>query len=407
MQARLHVIVRLAMPLSLTVLACGKAVPPVPHTCSVPSFAPAVEYRVADNLSSSYNRVAVADFNRDGKPDLAVAYVGGVTILLGSGNGTFRGGTSYGWHPEAPVLGGLRSLAVADFNGDGNLDIAATNQGVEYISILFGKSDGSFQAAVDYPTASDIGALIAGDFNEDGRADLASGADFVAGSGQDFFFSVRLGNGNGTFRDAQHYGLGREVAPRLASADFNADGRADLAYVGDRDVFVLLNGGNGIFRAPARYGLSQNASAAAVGDTSGDGKPDIVVSTTTNFYDEHFLFIHAMSAVSVLVGNGDGTFAAPVVHEVDSASAAGAVAIGDLNGDGRADLVVARYADAFSVLLGKADGTLEPPFGVTLPKRSYSVTIADFNGDGRPDLAFPNDQDANSLMILLGTCGAT
>jgi hypothetical protein len=283
------------------------------------TFQAAVDYGAGSNPSS----VAVGDFRDDGKLDLVVANDGSdnVSILLGNGDGTFQAAVNYGVG-SAPT-----SVAVGDFNGDGKLDLAVVNELSNNFSILLGNGDGTFQAAVNYGAGLSLFSVAVGDFNGDGKLDLA-----VASGGSDYV-SVLLGNGDGTFKTAVQYVAGLEPIS-VAVADFNGDGKLDLAVANyeSNNVSILLGKGDGTFQIAVDYGIgTENYPATpgsvAVGDFNGDGKLDLVVGGVES---------DNVSVVSVLLGNGDGTFQAAVNYGAGAGQTS--VAVGDFNGDGRLDL---------------------------------------------------------------------
>src|SRR5665213_3328636 len=316
------------------------------------TFQAAVSYDTGSNPRS----VAVGDFNGDGKADLAVANSNSnnVSVLLGDGNGTFQPAVNYA------IIGAV-SVAVGDFNGDGNVDLAVEDDAG--VSVLLGNGNGTFQAAMNY-AAGDIGnSITVGDFNGDGKADLA-----IAGDG----VSVLLGKGNGVFQPAVNYDAG-SVYYSVAVGDFNRDGEADLVASG-RDGIVLLGNGNGTFRAAANYALGNNQGSVVVSDFNGDGKTDLAVANTNS------------NNASVLLGNGDGTFQPAVNYGVGSFPYS--VAAGDFNGDGKADLALANFeSNNVSVLLGNGNGKFQAAVDYAVGTQPQSVTVGDFNGDGKPDLA--------------------
>src|ERR1022692_4213777 len=216
---------------------------------------------------------AVGDFNGDGKLDLAVANYGSdnVSILLGNGDGTFQAAVNYG-AGEFP-----ESVAVGDFRGDGKLDLVVANQGSNNVSILLGNGDGTFQAAVNYGVGSSPTSVAVGDFNGDGKLDLVVANSFSNNG------SILLGNGDGTFQAAVDYGIGTENYPAtpgsVAVGDFNGDGKLDLVVAGVESdgvsvVSVLLGNGDGTFQAAVNYGAGAQTSVA-VGDFNGDGRLDL------------------------------------------------------------------------------------------------------------------------------------
>jgi hypothetical protein len=247
----------------------------------------------------------------------------------------------------------------------------------------------SFSPAVDYPVGLGPSAVVSGDFNADGRLDLAA-----ANTGSNTV-SVLLGNGNGTFQGARHFDSWREPTS-LAVGDFNGDNHLDLvtSYSGDNAVNLLLGNGDGTFQAARRFAAGPSPLAVAAGDFNGDGRLDLAVGGL---------------AVSVLLGNGDGTFQA--AREVGSGAT---VAVGEVNGDGHLDLVTSYWvgdseggAYLIDVLLGNGDGTFSVSWNVGA---GSSPVLGDLNGDGRLDLVavYPPDMvDAGSVYVMLGNGDGT
>jgi hypothetical protein len=324
---------------------------------------------------SSPSSVAVGDFNGDGKQDLAVAgEYGDLSVLLGNGDGSFQAArTSY-------VGGGvgLDSVAVGDFNGDGSLDLAATNSYGRDVGVLLGNGDGSFQAP-HYFAAHDGQSVTVSDLNGDGIPDLITGS------------SVLLGNGDGSFQAPRNF-VGES---RTAVGDFNGDGIPDLAVVAPGGgVSVLLGNGDGTFAPTAApsYAAGDFVESLAVGDFNGDGIPDLAVANDAYY----------SGTVSVLLGNADGSFQPARTFAAGAGPAF--VAVGDFNGDGIPDLVVAdSTSDGVGVLLGNGDGSFQAPlyFSTGIESQPCSVTVGDFNGDGIPDLVVA-DRNSGTASVLLG-----
>ncbi|PYJ97759.1 MAG: VCBS repeat-containing protein [Verrucomicrobia bacterium] len=379
------------------------------------SFQPAISF----GAGTSPGSVAAGDFNSDGKPDLVVANLDShnVSMLLGNGDGTFRAAVNYGAGMD-PV-----SVAVGDFNGDGKLDLAVANypswdngkpgftNGA--VSVLLGKGDGSFRAAVNYSVGISPVSIAVSDFNGDGKPDLAV-ANFISGD-----VSVLLGKGDGTFQAAVNYVAG--IYPvSVAVGDFNDDGRPDLVVANEEsdNVSVLLAKGDGIFQAAVNYCAGAGPRSVAVGDFNKDGKTDLIVA---NWFSHH---------VSMLLGKGDGTFQSAVNYTAGSSPVS--VSVADFNGDGKPDLAVAndgwapdysesgisvllgdgdavveRRYGSVSVLLGKGDATFQTAVNYRVSGSPVSIAAADFDGDGKPDLAVANQNSTNSsgsgnVSVLLG-----
>ncbi|MGC2422757.1 MAG: FG-GAP-like repeat-containing protein [Nitrospirota bacterium] len=340
---------------------------------ALPSFAPKVDYTTG--TLSDPKSVAAGDFNGDGKLDLAVANNNGtVCIMLGNGDGTFQRYVAYAAGNDT------YSVAVGDFNGDGKLDLAVTNSNDSTVSVLLGNGDGTFRAPVDYATGSEPSSVTVGDFNGDGKLDLA------VANYNDNTVSVLLGNGDGTFQRKVDCATGS--GPRsVAVGDFKGDGKLDLAVAGDSSVSILFGNGDGTFLGNSDYGIV-GATSVAIGDFNGDGKLDLAIATITQ-------------TVSIMLGNGDGSFATPVDYTTGySDIPLYSVATGDFNGDGKLDLVVINMYGTVSVLLGNGDGTFQSKVDYATGGESESVAVGDFNGDGKLDLAVAINN--GTVSVLLG-----
>jgi uncharacterized protein (UPF0548 family) len=400
--------------------------PSLAQGCPTPSFDPPnwFDLGAAAHLPNS---VAVGDFDGDAKLDLAVAnwgrnpadtpdFRGSVSVLLGNGDGTFQAAANYSagsW----PM-----SIAVGDFNRDGKPDLAAANtepatpsgygEARGSVSVLLGNGDGTFQPAVNYSVGTNPVSVAVSDVNGDDKPDLIVAA---SGSNPNFFdssVSVLLGNGDGTFQPAVNYSTGPHTTS-LAVGDFNGDGKPDLAVANygsharnytDASVSVLLGNGDGTFQRAVNYSGGSLPLSVAVGDFNGDGKPDLAVG--------NYGWLKSDYGISVLLGNGDGTFQAAVGFPFDPTGATiyepDSIAVGDFNGDGKLDLAVAdgshsNPAPGVLVLLGNGDGTFQTAVNFDAGPGSTSVALGDFNGDGAPDLAVANGPSA-SVVVLLNTC---
>ncbi|HEX4138655.1 MAG TPA: FG-GAP-like repeat-containing protein [Bryobacteraceae bacterium] len=345
-------------------------------------------------ISGDSGFLQTADFNGDGKADLAISEgsFGFVAVALGNGDGTFqpqiRVGGGCGWPPP---------VAVADFNGDGKPDIAAGMSCDGSVSIFLGNGDGTFRASSSYATGGNPPFMAVGDFNGDGNPDLAL-ADECYALCNKLATSILLGNGDGTFRFGSNYSLTGSVS----IADFNGDGKPDLiagggiisASAGATPGSVFLGNGDGTFQAPLQWGPIANSCFAfcgidvaptliSTGDFNGDGKADLVLTNSSG------------NTVAVLLGNGDGTFRPPAMYTIGSNPQA--VTISDFNGDGRADLAVGS-SNGVRILYGNGDGTfgIGPNYQAAIG--ANFMTVGAFNGSGLPDLAYAGP---NGLSVLL------
>lgn len=409
------------------------------------TFAPVVTYNSGGQIAST---VVTADVNRDGKLDLVVSNDcpsknscsnGVVGILLGNGDGTFQPAVTY-------PSGGFDAvnLVATDVNDDGKLDLVVANICVDSncnstgsVTLLLGNGDGTFQppmAIADYGGHNSYFSVAVADVNGDKKPDLvvSNGCTHVRGNGSCTSkgeIEVLLGNGDGTFHVAGTFATGGYYAIGLSVADLNGDGKPDV-LVANRcqpnvavagcaygTVGVLLGNGDGTFQAPRVYwSAGRYSSDIAVADVNGDGHSDLLVSngcasgiSTCNG-----------GTIGVLLGNGDGTFQPAVAYSSGGESPT-SVAIADVNGDNIPDLVVANNCalgctpdsdGVAAVLLGKGNGTFEPPVVYDSGALSADgLAVADLNGDGKPDIAmanyYPLSGDGGVVGVLINTSPST
>lgn len=360
---------------------------------SMATFAPSAsaQFETRGSFTALSNSSAISaasgDFNQDGIPDLAVVSWccpgGGVSILLGNGDGTFRPAVNYAAGDEP------WSVVAVDLNHDGNLDLVVANSLSTRLTILIGNGDGTFRHGPQSPElAAPQNFVASGDFNGDGKPDIAA----LSLNNPCKCISILLGNGDGTFQDpivtqppfdVESIGLG----------DFNGDGKLDIATAGDFTVNILLGNGDGTFEYGASYPSPETPEWMTVADFNGDHNLDLATADSEG------------GSISVLLGNGDGTFQQPVDYPVVFP---GSITTADVNGDGKPDLVTAADyglpdVSGIAVLLGNGDGTFqEPTYYSSGSDNSTYVATADFNRDGKVDTAITN-LHANAITVMLNT----
>jgi len=327
-----------------------------------------------------------------------------VSVALGNGDGTFSGPNTFAVSSTNNYNVNSVGFVFGDFNHDGKLDLVVLNSycielpcdlGNGTFSFLAGNGDGTFQPAVETSIGYDPVAIAAADFDGDGNLDLAfAGVGYSAIPSALYVF---LGNGDGTFQTAltvspAPYPNRAQVA--ILAGDFNRDGRQDLA-VGAGATFILLGNGDGTFQS-AIQSPTVNAWGLAGGDLNGDGAPDLVISAPCG----QLPGCGYPATIWVLMGNGDGTFQTPVSYSVEDSSSMTPIVLGDFNGDGTLDIMAGNSCGIFSAgtcsgatlsfLAGNGDGTFQPqvqPQGLPSFVGFDYIVAADFNGDGRIDIA--------------------
>lgn len=325
--------------------------------------------------------LATGDFNQDGKLDLAavVSQNSNVAIFLGNGDGSFEAPVYY------PACSTIGTVLVGDFNGDGKPDLAIL--GEMNFCILLGNGDGTFQAPITVTTNDgSLGAV--GDFNRDGKLDL------VLGSYSEATVDVFLGNGDGTFQSPSSYATG--AGPLYVGVgDFNGDGILDLAVTGwnTGNVSILLGIGDGTFLPHVDYANGYLPEGLALADVDGDGNLDIATG--------------GPDALNVLYGDGQGHF-----YQLQSYNAGyghpGAEVSSDLNVDNKLDFaMIGGEGNTVTVLLGSGNRTFKPFINYAIGQNAPALAVGDFNGDGRPDLVVANGVDGNpqptAISVLIQT----
>jgi len=360
------------------------------------TFVPAKHYAIPPLADS----VAVEDLNGDGTPDLAAANPTSVTVLLNNGSGNF--GVA-GVYDVRNINTPIRVVAV-DMNGDGSPELDVSRV------VLMNKGDGTFVNSNAYPLPDpspyETDSVIA-DLNGDGSLDVAITHIRKGPLGYgDGGIWVYLNGGNGTFALAGDYAVGTAPLP-IVAVDVNGDNRVDLAakeWGGDTDaVYVLLNKGDGTFTAPVSYFAGGDAFWAIV-DVNGDAMADIM---STSGYP--------LEVLHVLINNGNGTFAPKVDYPTGLRYVDNQVRAADLNGDGLAELIYASKSQGtqtISVLMNNGNGTfaarVDYPMGIyEVGMHDRDIALADLNGDARADLLFTWTWPSQTLTVAMNNGDGT
>jgi hypothetical protein len=355
---------------------------------SAPSFARERTYPTAHWPTS----VAIGDLNRDGKPDLAAAIEetgewSGVSVLLNRGGGRFQAKRDY--RTGVTPL----SVAVGDLNGDGPPDLATANAEDNAVSVLLNRGDGSFRTHVDYGAGPAPLSVAIGDLNGDGFQDLVTANGPADGSSSSV--SVLINGGDGTFLTRLGYATG--FGPfSVAIGDLNGDGKPDVVTANQvaSSISVFVNRGDGSFEARHDFRVGLHPVSVAIDDLNRDGSPDLV---TANFN---------AGSVSVLLNRGGGSFRSRVDYATGTEHVS--VAIGDVNGDGALDLATANYGEGrggiVSVLANQGRGSFGARLDYRVGRNPQEVAIGDLNGDGKADLTTAS-RGAGSVSVLLNRPG--
>jgi hypothetical protein len=353
------------------------------------TFTSAVSYNAGNNANPL--SLAVADVNGDGKRDIITGNNGSsmVGVLLGNGPGTFQAvATTSAGSGSMP-----NDIAVADVNADGKADVITANYGTNSVGVLLGNGNGTFAAAVAYSTGSGSQpyGLAVADVNGDGKADIITANSATSSIG------VLLNTGTGTFAAMVAYPTGTATPVNVAVGDVNNDGKADIVACINFNsaVGLLLGNGNGTFQALSTIALTNKPNNLVLADLNADSKLDIITSSDNN-----------SGYATVQLGNGNGTFATATSYTLSSNSFTNSLAVADVSGDGKPDIITANPGNyTTGVLKNNGTGTfaaVQTFSAGSSGSMPYDVVAADVSGDGKPDIITAN-VSANTVSVLLNT----
>jgi hypothetical protein len=335
-----------------------------------------------------------ADFNRDGKPDIATTNnssgSGSVSVLLGNGSGGFGAVSNF------TVDALPRSICTADFNGDGIPDLATINTGPGTVTVLIGNGSGGFSALSSFMVGiyNTTAVITTADFDGDSNVDLAitSGYSFVV---------VLLGKGTGSFGFPSHINADNNTHA-IVCADFNGDGKADIATTTRNttsSVSILLGDGTGFFSLATNFSIADLPSSMIQGDFNGDGKTDLATANAVN---------NTTGNISVLLGTGTGTFGTANNIGIGISTVPRSLCWADFDRDGKKDLALACIANNNSgnitVLTGNGTGSFSSPMVFAVDSFPNSVAAADLNADGKMDilgLSSKTNIDNGKVSVLI------
>jgi hypothetical protein len=341
--------------------------------------------------------IEIADLNGDKIKDLIIANSedSSVTILLGTSNGSFKEAKG------SPFPAGYmpNDIAIADFNKDGKPDLAFANHDRKYLTVLAGDGKGSFIPLKGSPFLVDViphtHGIAVGDFNGDGNLDL------VTDSWGNNRIAILFGNSSHGFNaTAKYIQVGKHPYQRIRTADLNKDGKLDIVTTNldGNNATILLGDGKGNFHEPegSPFPCGDSPFGIAIDDINGDGNPDLAIINSPGITSSNT----GRDGLTVLLGDGKGKFITMPGSPFTTGKAPSRVAIGDLNGDGIPDIVVTNYrSNSITVFIMNKSGVASS-YTVSVGANPDGVAIADLNRDGKGDVIVSNSGD-NFIDILL------
>jgi len=337
----------------------------------------------------------VADFNKDGKPDIAIVGTedSTLTIYLNEGNRKFEQATG------SPFFAGHfpNDINIADINKDGNLDIALANHERKFFTVLLGNGNGQFIPASSSPVAVQVKphthGVVTADFNSDGNLDIATDSWAVDS------IVILNGDGKGNFYNPVFYSTGKHPYQRLRTSDLNKDGNADIVTTNldANTITVLLGDGNGKF---TRNFLDAGIIpfGVAIGDLNNDGTLDLAVINSPSISGGK----PGRDGLTILFGDGKGNFSKAKGSPFETGLGPTRVAIGDLNNDGINDVAVGNINSSFVSLYFMGGDGVQSVAQLPIGKGTDGLTIYDMDGDGKKEVIATSSAD-NNVIIFFNT----
>ncbi len=341
--------------------------------------------------------VEIADLNGDKINDLVVgnAEDSSVTVLLGIGNGSFREAKG------SPFAAGYmpNDIVIADINKDGKPDLAFANHDRKYLTVLAGDGAGAFKPLKGSPFAVDVTphthGIAVGDFNKDGNLDM------LTDSWGNNRLAILFGNSSYGFNTlAKYLETGKHPYQRARVADFNKDGNLDIVTTNldGNNATILLGDGKGNFHeaAGSPFACGDSPFGVAVGDINNDGNLDLAIVNSPSITSANT----GRDGLTILLGDGKGKFTTMPGSPFTTGKSPSRVAIGDLNGDGIADIAVANYKSNSITVFIMAKNAVSSSYTIPVGIHPDGIAIADLNGDGKGDIVVGNSGESFINVII-------
>ena len=387
------------LPLAIFFISCGQIQSPKLNQRTNNTGSLTADYtfeKLTLNTGKGPGSVEIADFNKDGKPDIAVANSddNSASVFLNEGAGKF----SLANGSPFPVDSFPNDIAIADFNRDNNLDFAVANNETKHLSVLLGNGKGQFHFSPYSPFRLRVKphthSVAAADFNNDGNVDLLTeswAVDSVV---------VIFGNGQGNFNSPKYFKVGKRPYQRVRAADLNKDNFSDIITTNleGNNCSVLLCDGKGNFTEAngSPFYCGDAPFGVAVGDVNADGNPDIVIVDAPTITAES----KGNDGLFILLGDGTGKFSALNGSPFATGKSPSRLAIGDIDGNGISDIALSNYNDkSISVFFMNKKGVMANKV-IQVGNRPDGIAIGDLNADGKADIVVSNYDD-NTINILL------